>query len=224
MNLGLPRSRDRSVPRATPAEVLPAPFPDEALDKFERQLAIRKRPEGGVRRDPELDNDDVRARRLGSPRAQGWVRQFAATAVGSWLLARLMPTLDRATFRVTGHRLTLTAIVSGLPVVRLTTTGARTAMPHAVSVIGFSTPQGLIVATGNFGRPSEPAWSANLRRNPRAILVQGRLAQAVVAHELTGDARATAWRQCLDIYPGGAAYARRASPRAIALFVLDPEL
>lgn len=164
------------------------------------------------------------AQRLGSHQAQRWVRQLAATAGGSWLLSRLMPTLDRATFRVTGHRRTLTAIVSGLPVVRLTTTGARTGMPHAVSVLGFPTTQGLVVAAGNFGRRTEPAWCTNLRRNPRALLWQGLLARVVVAHELTGDARAAAWRQCLAIYPGGAAYARRAGPRVIALFVLEPEL
>ena len=137
--------------------------------------------------------------------------------------SRLMPTLDRATLRVTGHRRTLTAILAGLPVVQLTTIGAKTGMPHTVSVLGFPTRQGVVVAAGNFGHRTEPAWCANLRRNPRARLEQGRLTRPVVAHELSGNARAAAWRQCLTVYPDGAEYARRAAPRVIAQFLLDPE-
>lgn len=163
------------------------------------------------------------ARQLENRQAQRWVRRFAATVGGSWLLSRLMPTLDRASLRVTGHRYTLTAIVAGLPVVQLTTIGAKTGMSQTVSALGFPTRQGVVVAAGNFGQRTEPAWSANLRRNPRARLEQGRLTRAVVAHELSGDARAAAWRQCLTVYPGGADYARRAAPRVLALYLLEPE-
>ena len=161
---------------------------------------------------PESDNGVVGARLLAGQQVQRWVRRFAATRGGSRLLSRLMPTLDRATLRVTGHRRCLTAIVAGLPVVQLTTIGARTGMPRTVSVLGFPTGQGVVVAGGNFGQRTEPAWCANLRRNPRARLAQGRLTRGVVAQELSGDARAAAWRQCLTVYPGGADYARRAAP------------
>ncbi|MGV1009921.1 MAG: nitroreductase family deazaflavin-dependent oxidoreductase [Dermatophilaceae bacterium] len=89
--------------------------------------------------------------------------------------------------------------------------GAKTGLPRAVCVLGFPTSQGVVVAAGNFGQQEEPAWCANLRRHPRARLEQGRLTRPVVAHELSGDARAAAWRQCLTVYPGGAQYARRSS-------------
>ena len=56
---------------------------------------------------------------------QRWVRLFAATPSGSWLLSRLMRQLDRAVLRLTGRRHTLTAITTGLPVVVLTTTWSR---------------------------------------------------------------------------------------------------
>ena len=55
----------------------------------------------------ESDNGVVGARQLENRQAQRWVRRFAATVGGSWLLSRLMPTLDRASLRVTGHRYTL---------------------------------------------------------------------------------------------------------------------
>lgn len=113
----------------------------------------------------ESDNGVVGVRLLAGQQVQRWVRRLAATLGGSWLLSRLMPTLDRAALRVTGHRRSLTAIVAGLPVVQLTTIGARTGISRTVSVIGFPTGQGLVVAGGNFGERTEPAWCANLRRH-----------------------------------------------------------
>ena len=35
--------------------------------------------------------------------------------------------------------------------------------------------------------------------------------------------REAVWRHCLAIYPGGAAYARRAGTRVIGLFLLHPD-
>lgn len=87
-------------------------------------------------------------------------------------------------------------------------------------MLGFPIAEGLVVAAGNFGRPWDPAWCLNLRSNPRANLDDGGEARSVVAHELAGAAREAAWQQCLSIYPAGAAYARRATPRVIAVFIL----
>jgi deazaflavin-dependent oxidoreductase (nitroreductase family) len=153
---------------------------------------------------------------------QRWVRVFAATRSGASLLARLMPPLDRMAFRLTGHRRTLTAVATGLPVVVLTATGARTGAPRTVPLLGFPIMEGLAVVAGNFGRPWDPAWCVNLRANPRATVQDGDTVRTVVAHELAGAARESAWRQCLSMYPGGAAYADRAAPRVIAVFLLEP--
>ena len=128
--------------------------------------------------------------------------------------------LEHAAFRVTGHRYTLTAMMTGLPVILLTTTGKKDGTTHTVPLLGFPIAEGLVVAAGNFGRPWDPAWCLNLRSNPRANLDDGGEARLVVAHELAGAAREAAWQQCLSIYPAGAAYARRATPRVIAVFIL----
>jgi deazaflavin-dependent oxidoreductase (nitroreductase family) len=119
--------------------------------------------------------------------------------------------------------MTVTSVVAGLPVVMLTTTGARTGRLHTVPVLGFRVEGGLVIAAGNFGQQQEPAWCLNLRRDPQArVVVDGRM-RGVVAEELAGEVRAAAWGQCLAVYPGGAAYARRAAPRVIALFRLHPD-
>jgi deazaflavin-dependent oxidoreductase (nitroreductase family) len=114
-------------------------------------------------------------------------------------------------------------MLSGLPVIMLTTTGARTGLPRTVPVLGFPIGGEIAVAAGNFGRTQDPGWSLNLRREPRAtITVDGRR-RPVVAEELTGGAREAVWQMCLGIYPGAAAYARRAGARTIGVFLLHAE-
>ena len=44
----------------------------------------------------------------------------------------------------------------------------------------------------------------------------------VIARELSGSEREHVWNAGLSVYPGAAAYARRASRRTIAVFLLTP--
>jgi deazaflavin-dependent oxidoreductase (nitroreductase family) len=78
----------------------------------------------------------------------------------------------------------------------LTTIGRKTGEERTTPVNWFPGPDGswLIVASAN-GAASDPAWYLNLAANPdRArIDVAGRTVQ-VHAEQLTGDARAEAWR------------------------------
>lgn len=151
---------------------------------------------------------------------QRWIRWFAATTWGAWLFARVLHRLDRMVFRISDGKRTLTAALSGLPVIMLTTTGARSGRPRTVPVLGFPIQDDLAVAAGNFGRAQDPAWCVNLRRDPHAMIVVDGRDRRVLAEELAGDARAAVWQQCLAIYPGGTAYATRAGTRTIAVFLL----
>lgn len=155
-----------------------------------------------------------------APVHQRWIRWFAATRPGAWLFARILHRLDRIAFRLSGGRRTMTSALSGLPVAMLTTTGARTGLPRTVPVLGFPIEGDIAVAAGNFGRPKDPGWCLNLRREPRARIVVDGQVREVVAEELAGSARDAVWRHCLAIYPGGTAYAERAGARTIGLFLL----
>ena len=152
---------------------------------------------------------------------QRWIRWFAATTLGAWLLARVLHRLDRVAFGLSGGRRTVTAALSGLPVIMLTTTGARTGLPRTVPVPGFPIRDDIAVAAGNFGRPQDPGWCLNLRRNPHArIIVNGKVRQVVAD---AGQARDAVWRHCLTIYPGGTAYATHAGARTIGVFLLHTD-
>ncbi|MHB1568518.1 MAG: nitroreductase family deazaflavin-dependent oxidoreductase [Solirubrobacteraceae bacterium] len=149
------------------------------------------------------------------------LRLLAASGLGAWLFARVLHRIDRPVYRLTRGRHTFASLLSGIPVVMLTTTGARTGQPRTVPVLGLPTADGLAVIASNFGQRSHPAWYHNLRANPEGILaVQGR-SRPFRAVEVEGERRRRIWEQGLRVYPGWAQYERRATNRRIAVFVLE---
>jgi deazaflavin-dependent oxidoreductase (nitroreductase family) len=153
---------------------------------------------------------------------QKFVRRFAAGGPGSWLFARVAPQIDRPVHRLTGGRHTFASLISGLPVVMLTTTGAKSGQPRTVPVLGIPTSDGVAVIASNWGQQRHPAWYHNLRANPEAeIAVDGdrRRVRAVEADE---ERRSRIWEEGLRVYPGFGQYEHRASHRRISVFVLEP--
>lgn len=149
------------------------------------------------------------------------MRRFAASPPGSWLFARVLHHIDRPVYRLTRGRHTFASLVSGIPVVMLTTTGARSGVPRTVPVLGLQTSDGLVVIASNFGQERHPAWYHNLCANPEGELSVGGVTRAFRASEATGELRARIWQEGLRVYPGWSQYERRAQNRRIAVFVLE---
>jgi deazaflavin-dependent oxidoreductase (nitroreductase family) len=149
------------------------------------------------------------------------MRRFAASGPGSWFFARVLHHIDRPIFRLTGGRHTLASLVSGLPVVMITTTGARSGVERTLPVLGLPTPDGLAVIASNYGQERHPSWYYNLRANPQGYVTVDGVRSAFRASEAEGDVRARIWQEGLSVYPGWSQYERRASHRQIAVFVLE---
>ena len=150
------------------------------------------------------------------------LRRFAGSGPGSWLFARVLHRIDRPVYRLTKGRHTFASLVSGIPVVMLTTTGARSGQPRTVPVLGLPIENGVAVIASNFGQHSHPAWYHNLRADPQgSVVVDGR-SRAIRAVEAKGERRAQIWAQGLRVYPGWSQYEQRASHRRIAVFALEP--
>jgi deazaflavin-dependent oxidoreductase (nitroreductase family) len=150
------------------------------------------------------------------------LRRLAASGPGSWLFARIMHHVDRPVHRLTRGRFTFASLVSGLPVLMLTTTGAKSGQPRTVPVVGIPTQNDLAVIASNFGQYRHPAWYHNLRAHPEAeIVVQGQR-RRVRAREADPERREQIWQEGLRVYPGFGQYERRASHRRISVFVLEP--
>jgi deazaflavin-dependent oxidoreductase (nitroreductase family) len=150
-------------------------------------------------------------------------RRLAASGPGARVFAPLLHRLDRPVYRLTRGRATLGSLVSGLPVAMLTTTGARTGRPRAVPLLLLPSSEGAVVIASNWGRYEPPAWERNLRADPNATLSLSGARLPVRAVEAQGERRARIWREALDVYPGYAAYERRAGGRPIAVYVLEEE-
>jgi deazaflavin-dependent oxidoreductase (nitroreductase family) len=151
------------------------------------------------------------------------MRRLAATPPGSWLFARVLHHIDRPVFRMTRGRHTVGSLVSGLPVVMLSTTGARSGATRSVPVLGLPTASGVAVIASNYGQRSHPAWYYNLRAKPEGVVTVDGVSRRFRAHEAEGEERSRIWQEGLTVYPGWAEYERRAPHRTIAVFVLDTD-
>ena len=149
------------------------------------------------------------------------MRGFAASGPGSWLFSRVLHRVDAPVYRLTRGRTTFGGIVSGLPLVLLTTKGARSGLARSVPVLGLPTPEGLAVIASNWGNTRHPSWYHNLRADPEGQVSVGGVTRSFRARVAEGEAREAIWQQGLKVYPGWSQYERRAGDRKIAIFILE---
>ncbi|GAB4903164.1 hypothetical protein MAHJHV53_10020 [Mycobacterium avium subsp. hominissuis] len=102
------------------------------------------------------------------------MRRFASTTAGVALLRPTAHHLDRLVAKATGGRSSFAGLATGIPVVMLTTTGAKSGEPRTVPVYGIPHPEGLALIASNFGGAKHPAWYFNLKAHPEATVTVGR--------------------------------------------------
>jgi deazaflavin-dependent oxidoreductase (nitroreductase family) len=153
---------------------------------------------------------------------QRLMRKFASSGPGSWLFARTAHHLDRRVFKWTKGANTFGSMLTGLPIVMLTTTGAKSGKQRTVPVLGLPVEGGMAVIASNFGQHNQPGWFYNLRANPEGdYAVVGGEQRHFRAVEATGERRAAIWERGLKVYPGWTQYEKRAAHRDITVFVLE---
>jgi len=153
--------------------------------------------------------------------AQRLVRRFASSGPGSWIFARVAHHLDKPIYKATDGRHTMASMLAGLPILMLTTTGAKSGRRRTVPVVGIPTDEGVAVIASNYGQQKHPAWHYNLARNPAAEVGMDERTWKVDAVEVEGERRERVWQQALAIYPGYATYEKRADHRRIHVYMLE---
>jgi deazaflavin-dependent oxidoreductase (nitroreductase family) len=152
-------------------------------------------------------------------------QKIAASPPGAWVYARTLHHLDRLFLRLSGGRMTITSFLSGLPLVFVTTTGAKTGLARTVPLICIrddNAPMTFAIIATNWGQKRYPAWYFNLKANPRATCsIEGEVGE-YVAHEADGDEYARFWQYAADTYIGYPLYKQRISERTIPIMVLVP--
>jgi deazaflavin-dependent oxidoreductase (nitroreductase family) len=150
------------------------------------------------------------------------IRRTAATRPMTWLYLRILQRADQFVYGLTRGRTTLSSWLAGLPIVMLTTIGAKTGQRRTLPVLGLLDGERIVLIASNYGRRRNPSWYHNLRKNPRASVSVGGVTYEVEAHELTGEERERYFQQGVEMYPGFAIYRRWADGRRIPVIKLDP--
>jgi deazaflavin-dependent oxidoreductase (nitroreductase family) len=155
-------------------------------------------------------------------RFQRWIQRLARIAWVTRVLAPIVQAVDRIGLAWSGDRWCLTSSLTGLPVVRITTIGARSGRPRTHPLTALPEGDRFALIGSNFGRRRSPAWVYNLRAHPLAIVRQARRAAPYEVCPATPEEYDRLWSRAVSLYPGYATYAARAAPRLVPIFVLTP--
>src|SRR5580692_2739167 len=146
---------------------------------------------------------------------------ISSSRPGSWLFARSLHHMDKAVLGLSRGRLTLAGLLAGIPVLTVTTTGARTGTLRTVPLLGVPYGEDIAIIGTRFGQPGTPGWYYNLRSDPRAEVTYREVSVPATAREAGDDERAVIWTAARAIYAGYEAYARRITGRKIRIMVLS---
>lgn len=153
---------------------------------------------------------------------QRLAQSIAFTRPGAWLFSRTLHVVDLKLMRLTGGRVSFPRALGGVPVLRLTTTGAKTGKDRTVPVMGIPNGEEWILVASNWGRERHPAWFHNLKANPEVTVTHHDETGAYVAREATDDERDEYWDLTKEIYPGFERWTDRTGDREIPIVVLEP--
>jgi deazaflavin-dependent oxidoreductase (nitroreductase family) len=109
----------------------------------------------------------------------------------------------------------------GLPVIVLTTRGARSGKIRKTPLMRVEHDGRYAIVASQGGAPKHPVWYYNVLADAHVELQDGPVRQDYVARELHGDEKAAWWERAVAAYPPYADYQRK-TERQIPVFVLEP--
>lgn len=140
----------------------------------------------------------------------------------SAFLAKVLHHADAFMLRLTNDKHTFAELV-GLPIIQLTTSGAKTGLPRVVPLVGIVEQGAIALVASNFGRNRNPGWYYNLKADPECVAKLNGRSAAYVARETTGDEYEHYWKIALKYYAGYERYKQQAEHRHIPVMVLEPK-
>jgi deazaflavin-dependent oxidoreductase (nitroreductase family) len=110
----------------------------------------------------------------------------------------------------------------GMPVVVLTSKGAKTGKLRKTALMRVEHEGQYAVVASKGGDPTHPFWYYNLVANPLVELQDGPTKRDYLAHLAEGAERDEWWARAVEAYPDYAEYQKR-TDRVIPVFVLVPQ-
>ncbi|MER7916013.1 MULTISPECIES: nitroreductase family deazaflavin-dependent oxidoreductase [unclassified Streptomyces] len=114
-----------------------------------------------------------------------------------------------------------TLMDTGMPVIVLTTRGAKSGKIRKTPLMRVTHEGAYAVVASQGGAPKHPVWYFNIKADPRVELQDGPVRQDMRAREVTGAEKAEWWGRAVDAYPPYAEYQEK-TDREIPVFVLEP--
>lgn len=110
----------------------------------------------------------------------------------------------------------------GMPVVIVTTRGAKSGKVRKVPLMRVEHDGEYAAVASMGGAAKNPVWYYNLVADPRVEVQDGTVVRAMTAREVTGQEKAIWWERCVAAYPDYADYQVK-TDRQIPVFVLSPD-
>ncbi|MFF4529026.1 nitroreductase family deazaflavin-dependent oxidoreductase [Streptomyces sp. NPDC001407] len=108
----------------------------------------------------------------------------------------------------------------GMPVVVLTTRGAKSGKIRKTPLMRVEHGGSYAVVASLGGAPKHPVWYHNIVADPRVELQDGPVRQDMTAREVTGEEKDRWWERAVAAYPDYADYQKK-TEREIPVFVLE---
>ena len=155
-------------------------------------------------------------------RWQRLIMTLAATRFASWLLARVLPYLDRIVLNLTRNRQTATRVLTGLPALTIRTRGARTGRIYRTPLLYLQEGENYILIATNFGQRENPGWYYNILTHPEIEVTFNGVTSRYIGAEVRGLDWRVYWEMAVAHYPGYSNYQYRAAGRRIPIIILSP--
>jgi deazaflavin-dependent oxidoreductase (nitroreductase family) len=109
----------------------------------------------------------------------------------------------------------------GVPVVVLTSLGAKSGKIRKNPLMRVEHEGAYAVVASQGGAPKHPTWYHNLVAHPQVELQDGTVRQDMTAREAEGVERELWWGRAVEVWPDYAEYQKK-TDRVIPVFVLEP--
>ncbi|BCM65468.1 MULTISPECIES: nitroreductase family deazaflavin-dependent oxidoreductase [Streptomyces] len=110
---------------------------------------------------------------------------------------------------------------TGLPVIVLTTRGAKSGKIRKTPLMRVEHEGRYAAVASVGGAPRHPVWYFNVKSDPHVELQDGPVKRDMRAREVTGAEKAEWWERAVAAFPPYAEYQEKTS-REIPVFVLEP--
>ena len=140
----------------------------------------------------------------------------------SAFLAVVLHRVDKFLLRVTDGRYAFPQLV-GLPIIQLTTTGAKSNQPRTMPLVGLFDGDKIALIATSYGRKHSPGWYYNLKAHPECSVLHNGTSRKFIAREMYGQEYQSYWQLGVSYYAGYEKYKERAAHRHIPIMLLEPK-